>query len=100
MFTRMIFGFVLLAGVNPALASSDSWNASWWTVDGGGEIRMVDLSGASEWEVSGTFGQWDSTDLDGSASGQWEVTGGFWSAGVAGTDFLFKDEFEGPGLSP
>lgn len=70
------------------------WEADWKTIDGGGEILMSDPSESTGWEVSGTIGQWDSTQLKGSAAGIWEVTGGFWSATVLETDYLFSDGFE------
>lgn len=99
MLTKLFCSFVFLVGMSPAIASDESWTVSWSTVDNGGEIKMIDLSGASEWEVSGTIGQWDSTNTDGSASGRWELTGGFWSASITEADFLFKDSFEDPSFS-
>lgn len=94
MLKKLIFSFALFMGMSSASAFGESWTVSWWTVDSGGEIKMIDLSGTTEWEVSGTFGQWDSTNSDGSASGQWKLTGGFWSGSLAKTDVLFNDRFE------
>ncbi|MEN1726873.1 MAG: hypothetical protein AAGJ52_00410 [Pseudomonadota bacterium] len=65
----------------------------WWTIDGGGEILMNDPDASSEWELSGTIGQWDATDSRGSRIGSWELTGGFWSFGIVNTDRLFSDRF-------
>lgn len=96
MLRKLGFIFVLSVGITPELANGEDWSASWWTIDSGGEIRMLDVKNDTGWEVSGTIGQWDSTNTDGSASGHWELTGGFWSASIADTDFLFKDSFENP----
>lgn len=90
---RSTFLFVVIAGlVGMAIAGADQ--IDWWTVDGGGEILMVDPSGQSTFEVSGTFGQWDATEAEGAKGGVWEVTGGFWSLSVDQTDYLFSDGFE------
>jgi len=78
---------------------AQDWEADWWTVDGGGEILMEDASGSSNWQLSGTIGQWDATNAEGSVSGKWELTGGFWSVSISGTDFLFSDGFEDPDSS-
>ena len=75
---------VLLAGM-PASAQ----RIDFYTIDGGGEIA----ASGDDWELSGTFGQWDATPNNASAGGPWQVTGGFWGLGTE-SDFLFKDSFE------
>lgn len=70
-------------------------SVDWSSVDGGGELFMADPSGSTDWEVSGTFGQWDATEAEGAKGANWEVTGGFWSLSVDQTDYLFSDGFEG-----
>ena len=99
MFKGLIYSVGIFFVSQAIPASADDWTVPWWTVDSGGEIKMIDLTNQTEWEVSGTIGQWDSTDTDGSASGQWELTGGFWSASISATDFLFSDGFEDPDSS-
>jgi len=61
----------------------------WWTVDGGGEIA----SSSGDWELSGTFGQWDATGNSAADGGPWEITGGFWGVNLE-TDALFNDSYE------
>ena len=72
-----------------APAAAQDWQVDWSTVDGGGEIAAR----GGEWELSGTFGQWDATDNGASTGGPWQVTGGFWGLGTA-SDFIFKNSFE------
>jgi len=62
----------------------------WWTVDGGGEIR----SEGGNWTLSGTLGQWDSTEGNVQSGGSWALTGGFWAVAAPAGDLLFKDDYE------
>jgi hypothetical protein len=63
------------------------------TIDGGGEILAE--SADARWQLSGTLGQWDSTEsLELSGSG-YTLTGGFWGVNIEQTDLLFSDGFEG-----
>ncbi len=96
---RILLSLILIAGGNSALSAGGNWTVSWWTVDSGGEILMTDPTGQSSFELSGTLGQWDATNAEGSVSGSWELTGGFWSVSISGTDFLFSDGFEDPDFS-
>jgi len=93
------FVLVALVTLRSGTLSAESWEVDWWTVDGGGEILMTDPTGQSNFELSGTLGQWDATNAEGSVSGSWELTGGFWSVSISGTDFLFSDGFEDPDFS-
>jgi len=60
---------------------------------------MIDVTNESDWEVSGTFGQWDATESYGGSAGKWELTGGFWSVAITETDYLFSDSFENSDFS-
>ncbi|MEM1081208.1 MAG: hypothetical protein AAGH65_06460 [Pseudomonadota bacterium] len=62
----------------------------WATIDGGGEINST----GGNWQLSGTFAQWDSTQANQSAGGVWQLTGGFWALDAPSSDIVFKDEFE------
>ena len=79
--------FAMLLSVLPASAQDST--IDWWTVDGGGEIA----ASGGDWELSGSFGQWDATDNAASSGASWELTGGFWGLDT-GSDFLFKDGYE------
>lgn len=80
-----------LCSASPLLAQD--WSVDWYTIDGGGEILAETEDGA--WQVSGTIGQPDATELlDISGSG-WSLTGGFWPVNIGQTDQLFADGFEG-----
>ena len=77
------------AAIVLAAIPASARNVDWWTVDGGGEIA----SAAGNWELSGTFGQWDATGNAASAGGSWELSGGFWGVNLE-TDVLFKNGYE------
>jgi len=62
----------------------------WWSVDGGGEIR----SEGGGWTLSGSLGQWDSTQGNVQSGGSWALTGGFWAVAAPAGDLLFKDDYE------
>lgn len=81
----------LLLAIAPLLAMmpASAQCIDFYTIDGGGEIAAA----GDDWELSGTFGQWDATPNNASAAGPWEVTGGFRGLGTE-SDFLFKDSFE------
>ena len=59
----------------PRLA--ESYEISWWTVDGGGET----VSTGGDFELSGTIGQHDAGEMSG---GTYSLTGGFWFMQVPG----------------
>jgi hypothetical protein len=70
----LVIGLLLLASV--ALAQSDDgYDASWWTVDGGGGV----LSGGG-YTLRGTAGQPDAGVLNGDG---YTLAGGFWAGGRA-----------------
>jgi hypothetical protein len=81
----LLLTITVLLAVMPASAQQ----IEFYTIDAGGEIA----ASGDDWELSGTFGQWDATPNNASAAGPWEVTGGFWGLGTE-SDFLFKDSFE------
>lgn len=65
----------------------------WHTIDGGGEIQSVTAD--ETWQLSGTIGQPDSTELLELSGSGWTLTGGFWPVTVDQTDLLFRGGFEG-----
>lgn len=95
---RRVRGSVLLASalLVPAGAVSQDYSIDWHTIDGGGE--MFSETADQAWQLSGTLGQWDSTESLELAGGGYTLTGGFWPATVDETDRLFSDGFEGAGL--
>jgi hypothetical protein len=82
-----------LALLLPSAASTQDYSLDFYTIDGGGEILAE--SADQRWQLSGTLGQWDSTEsLELSGSG-YTLTGGFWGVNIEQTDLLFSDGFEG-----
>jgi len=73
-------------------AAAQDYSIDWHTIDGGGEI--VSETADQAWQLSGTLGQWDSTESLELAGGGYTLTGGFWPATVDETDRLFSDGFE------
>ena len=65
--------FVLLAGlsVGAVAAFAQSYDLSWYSIDGGGVMRST----GGSFELSGTIGQPDAGRMIG---GAFELTGGFW----------------------
>jgi hypothetical protein len=63
---------VLLLVTGAALAQSDAYDVSWWTVDGGGGT----FSHGGGYALGGTAGQPDAGLLTG---GGYALRGGFWS---------------------
>jgi len=39
-------------------AAAQDYDIAWWSIDGGGEIA----SEGGNWQLSGTIGQWDSSE--------------------------------------
>ena len=72
--TTLFLG-VLCCCLSVAIASEQSYDLSWRTIDGGG--AMVTTGGS--WELSGTIGQPDAGSM---AAGNWELAGGFWPGTV------------------
>jgi hypothetical protein len=82
---------LLLLLLSTALPAQD-FDIDWWTVDGGGEV--LSETADQQWQLSGTLGQWDSTESLELAGAGWTLTGGFWPATVDQTDRIFSDGFE------
>lgn len=61
----------LVLCITPILASAQSYDLSWFTIDGGGNI-----STGGAYSISGTIGQPDAGNLSG---GSYSIAGGFWS---------------------
>ena len=79
--------------VSTALSAQD-FSIDWHTIDGGGEVLAETVGG--QWQLSGTLGQWDSTELQAVSGGaSWTLTGGFWPVSTDPTRPMFKDGFEG-----
>lgn len=77
----------------PVVLAAQDYSIDFYTVDGGGEI--LSESDDQRWQLSGTIGQWDSTEsLELSGAGL-TLTGGFWPVNIDQTDRLFRDGFEG-----
>jgi len=81
---------VLVALISLPLLAGGQSTIDWWSVDGGGEIRAE----GGIWTLSGTLGQWDSTEGNLLIGGSWQLTGGFWAVGAPAADQLFVDNFE------
>jgi hypothetical protein len=64
---------VILLGAGVVFAAPDSFNLSWWTVDGGGAVSK--LSGGS-YSLQGTTGQ---VDAGLHSNGSFILSGGFWN---------------------
>jgi hypothetical protein len=69
---------LVLAGV--ALAQSDAYDLSWWTVDGGGQT----FSSGGGYTLGGTAGQPDPGLLTG---GGYALGGGYWGGGAAAVKY-------------
>jgi hypothetical protein len=77
----------------PAVASPQDYSVDFYTIDGGGEILAE--SADQRWQLSGTLGQWDSSESLELSGGGYTLTGGFWGVNIDETDLLFSDGFEG-----
>lgn len=74
------------------ISTAQDWEIDRWTIDSGGTISSETQD--QQWQLSGTLGQWDSTESDQLSGGIWSVSGGFWSVNAPDTDFIFRDDFE------
>lgn len=81
-------------------AFAQDFSVDWHTIDGGGEIQSESADSPPTWQLSGTIGQPDATELIDLAGHGWTLTGGFWGVNIDQTDLLFRDEFEGGGSVP
>lgn len=92
--TRRLGGSILaMAVLAGAGAFAQDLSVDWHTIDGGGEVLAETAD--QQWQLSGTIGQPDATELIDLAGGGWSLTGGFWAVNVDETDQLFRDSFEG-----
>jgi len=78
-----------------ASALAQDFTVDWHTIDGGGEIQSETADTPPTWQLSGTIGQPDATELIDLSGNGWTLTGGFWPVNIDQTDILFRDEFEG-----
>jgi hypothetical protein len=76
----LVFIVALLAGVAARAQPVDTYDLSWWTVDGGGIV----LSSGGGYALAGTAGQPDAGTL---AGGGYELAGGFWGGGAIAPDY-------------
>ena len=92
-----ITALLLISLAAPGLAQD--YDIDWWTIDGGGAVLTETADGS--WQLSGTIGQWDSTEARVLSGGSWKMTGGFWSLSVEElADILFQDRFEADESQP
>jgi len=89
---------LMLALLFAGSALAQDFSVDWHTVDGGGEI--LSETADTTWQLSGTIGQPDATELIDLAGSDWTLTGGFWGVNIDQTDILFRDEFEGGASAP
>jgi len=82
-----MFGLTLTAAVLSLTAVGQSFDLSWFTMDGGG-----DRSSGGGFELTGTVGQSDASAVA-MTGGNFDLTGGFW-AGVGGP---LPGDFDGDG---
>lgn len=75
------------------LAQAQDFSIDWHTIDGGGEIQSETAD--QQWQLSGTIGQPDATELIDLSGSGWTLTGGFWAVNIDQTDILLRDGFEG-----
>lgn len=72
---------------------AQNFTIDWHTIDGGGEV-LAETSD-HQWQLSGTLGQWDSSELQATSGANWTLTGGFWPVNTNQTSLLlFSDGFE------
>ena len=79
---------------------AQDFSVDWHTIDGGGEIQSESADTPPTWQLSGTIGQPDATELIDLSGSGWTLTGGFWAVNIDQTDILFRDEFEGGASAP
>ncbi|NKI35443.1 hypothetical protein HFP89_09710 [Wenzhouxiangella sp. XN79A] len=90
---RRIRRTLLATALLASTAAVAQFTLDFYTVDGGGEI--LSESADQRWQLSGTLGQWDSTEALELSGGGYTLTGGFWPVNIEQTDLLFRDSFEG-----
>jgi hypothetical protein len=73
----LLVGGLLLAGLTYAQEPQQTYDLSWWTVDGGGGS-----SGGGNYQLDGTAGQPDPGPS--MSGGGYHLEGGFWGGGLSG----------------
>lgn len=81
----------LLCLVAP-LAVAQDFSLERFTIDGGGEV--LSETEDRRWQLSGTIGQWGSSDPLGLIGGEFTLVSGFWPPTCAPALDLFRDGFE------
>ncbi|HKL53094.1 MAG TPA: hypothetical protein VJ902_03990 [Wenzhouxiangellaceae bacterium] len=84
-----VLAAVVLLLAPPAVGGQQA-TIDWWSIDGGGEV----LATGGSWTLSGSLGQWDSTEGHLLTGGAWQMTGGFWAATAGESAHVFSDGFE------
>lgn len=92
-FPPRVSALLVLAILGSSMAWSQDFTIDWHTIDGGGEI--LSETGNQQWQLSGTLGQWDSSESQSLSGTGWTLTGGFWPVNIEQTDLVFRDGFEG-----
>ena len=93
--TRLTAIAAMLAMGAGASALAQDFSVDWHTIDGGGEIQSETADTPPTWQLSGTIGQPDATELIDLSGNGWTLTGGFWPVNIDQTDILFRDGYEG-----
>jgi hypothetical protein len=65
----------------PAVSAADTYDLSWWSIDGGGKMNPS----AGEYSLSGTIGQPDAGVM---IAGEYTLVGGFWGLNPFGLIYL------------
>ena len=83
--------FSLWITVNPHNALADGYSVTQWTIASGGQSSIA----GTQWELTGTIGQWDATAPGALSGGKWQLTGGLWGAELEGRPAsIFQDRFQ------
>jgi len=77
----LLLGGSLLTGIALAQGPEQTYDLSWWTVDGGGGTSAA----AGSYTLDGTAGQPDPGPV--LSGGDYNLEGGFWGGGVSGVSW-------------
>ena len=77
----VLVGGLLLASAALAQTPQQTYDLSWWTVDGGGGTS----SAAGSYALDGTAGQPDPGPV--LSGGNYQLEGGFWGGGLSGVSW-------------
>lgn len=84
---------MLMSTATASAACGDDFCIPWSAISNGGVTNAS--SNDSEWQLSGTIGQSNTSQAFELISGQWRLTVGFWSTILQGLeDSVFEDRFE------